>query len=93
MVVVVTQLAAMQAPQLAEIPYLALSHLLVADMVADKTKLVLPVVRAAVAVVEPMVHHARMLAPVLLAKAMLVQTELHIIEVVVVVAQAPQVVL
>jgi hypothetical protein len=93
MVVVVIQLEAMQAPQLAEILYLALSHLLVADMVAVKTKPVLPVVQVVVVEVEPMVHHARMLVLVLPAKEMLAQPEFHITEAAEVAEQAPQVVL
>jgi hypothetical protein len=62
-------------------------------MVAVKTKLVLLVVRAEVAEVEPMVHHARMLVLVLPAKEMLAQPEFHITEAVAVAEQAPQVVL
>jgi hypothetical protein len=93
MVVADTQLAVMQALQLAEILYLDPLLQLVVVTVVVRTKLVLLVVRAVAEVAEPMVHHVKMPVPVPLVKVMLVQLELHITVVVAAVVLAPQVVL
>ena len=90
MVVAVTQQVVMQILQLAKILYLVPSRPMAVVMVVVKIKMALLVVRVAVVVVEPILTLPLVL--VQLAKAMLAQPAFNLIEAVVAVALAPQVV-
>ena len=90
MVVAVTQQVVMQILQLAKILYLVTSRPMAVVMVVVKINLALLVVRVAVVVVEPILTLSLVL--VQLAKAMLAQPAFNLIEAVVAVALAPQVV-